>query len=121
MGHKDRLTTGNQRQIRAKELLLQLEAEHNVLKHRRPLDEAVVESALIAAHPEEKAWLIRLALHLHLNSDGYLQSLSHGGPRYDLEEEPCGEVSSDVRHHAHHLLKHHHTHRHKRSSGKKPG
>ena len=121
MGRKDKPTTGDQRHKRAKELLLQLEAGHDVLKHRRPLDEAGVETALVAAHPEEEAWLIRLALHLHLNSDAYLQSLSHGGHRYDLEEKPCGEVSSDDRHHAHHLLKHHHSHRHKQGREKRSG
>ena len=80
---------------------------------RRPQDEDGIEVALIAAHPGEDAWLIRLAVHLHLNSDAYLQSLSHGGHRYRLDGQPAGEVSTDERHHAHNLLKHHHTHRHK--------
>jgi hypothetical protein len=113
MGQKDKMATAEQRHARAGELLVQLETEHDVLKHSHPLDEDGIEAALIAAHPGEEAWLIRLALHLHLNSDVYLQSLSHGGPRYDLDGQPAGEVSTDARHHAHNLIKHHHSHRHK--------
>jgi len=113
MAHRDRHLTGDQRHARAQELLLRLEAGHEVLKHCRPLDEGGIEAALIAAHPAEDAWLIRLALHLHLNGDAYLQSLSHGGPRYDLDGQPVGEVTTDERHHAHNLIKHHHSHRHK--------
>jgi len=113
MGRKDRSGSGEQRHARAQELLRQLEGQHEVLKHCRPLQEMGIEAALVAAHPEQEAWLIRLALHLHLNSDAYLQSLSHGGPRYDLDGQPAGEVSTDERHHAHHLIKHHQSHRHK--------
>lgn len=119
MGHKDRLATAEQRRARAQELLLQLEAGHEVLKHCRPLDEAGVEAALVAAHPGEEAWLIRLAFHLHLNGDAYLQALSHGGSRYDLDGHPVGEVGIDERHHAHHLLKHHYIHRHKQGAKEK--
>ncbi len=107
------MATGEQRHARAQDLLVRLEAEHDVLKHHRPLDEDDIEAALISTHPGEDTWLIRLALHLHLNSGAYLQSLSHGGPRYRLDGQPTGEVSTDERHHAHNLLKHHHTHHHK--------
>lgn len=107
------MATAEQRHARARELLIRLEAEYDVLKHCRPLDEDTTEAALIAAHPGEDAWLIRLALHLHRNSDAYLQSLSHGGPRYRLDGQPAGRVGTDERHHAHNLLKHHRTHHHR--------
>jgi ProP effector len=105
------MTRADARHAQAESLLEQLKAQHPVLKHSRPLDEEIIEDALIAAHPEAEAWLLRLALHLHLNSDAYLQSLSHGGPRHDLADEPRGEVDSETRHHAHALLKHHRAHR----------
>jgi sRNA-binding protein len=110
------VTAGDQRHARAEELLVRLKAVHETLKHSRPLHEKGVEQALIEAHPEEQAWLIRLALHRHVNSDSYLQSLSHGGPRFGLTGAPVGQVSLDERHHAHALLKHHRAHRHKHSS-----
>ncbi len=119
MGQKDSMKTAIQRHARARNLLVQLEAKHDVIKHCRPLDEDGIEAALIATHPGEDAWLIRLALHLHLNSDAYLQSLSHGGPRYCLDGQSAGEVSTNERHHAHNLLKHHHGHRHKQGRKKK--
>ncbi len=105
------MTRADTRHAHAEELLRKLKAEHPVFKRFRPLDEDGMETALTAAHPRVEAWLIRLALHLHLNSDGYLQSLSHGGPRYDLAGEPAGEVDTDTRHHARTLLKHHRAHR----------
>ncbi len=108
------MTSADARHIHAEELLQRLKAEHPVLKHYRPLDEDGIEDALTAAHPEAEGWLIRLALHQHLQSDGYLQSLSHGGPRYDLGGEPSGKVDTDTRHHARALLKHHRAHRSKR-------
>jgi hypothetical protein len=104
------MSSAEQRHSQAAALLAFLKSEHPVIKHARALDEESIESALLAAHPDRAPWLIRLALHQHLTSDAYLQSLSHGGPRYDLDERPCGQVDADARHHAHLLLKHHRAH-----------
>jgi len=105
------MTAKDQREAQARQLLARLRAEHEVLKHFRPLDEDEIENALIQAHPDSPAWLIRLALHHHLTCDAYLQSLSHGGPRHALDGSTHGEVDVDTRHHARNLLKHHHSHR----------
>ncbi len=102
------VTPKDQRQVRAEALLNRLKSVHSVLKHCRPLVEDEIETALIAAHPKEKAWLLRAALHQHLNSHGYLQALSHGGVRYRLDGTEAGEVETEKRHHAHSLLKHQH-------------
>jgi hypothetical protein len=108
------MSQADKRHAEAEKLLQRLRIEHEVLKHFRPLDEESVEASLTAAHPGEEAWLLRLALHRHLNSDPYLQSLSRGGPRCGLDGEPVGEVDSETRHHAHNLLKHHRVHQSKR-------
>ena len=110
------MTTGDRRHARAQALLARLKAGHEVLKHSRPLNEEGIHQALVEAHPDEEAWLIRLAVHIHINSDSYLQALSHGGPRYDLGGHHSGEVSTEERHRAHALLRHHRTHRHKPST-----
>ena len=111
----------DRRHSQAEGLLHRLKAEHEVLKHCRPLSETDIESALIQAHPEEEPWLIRLAVHLHVNSDAYLQSVSHGGFRYALDGTPAGEVDADDRHHARSLLKHHRTHESKRRRDRRGG
>ena len=101
------MTRKDQRHTLALELLRRLQAAHQVLKHFRPLAEDHVEQQLVAAHPEEEPWLVRLALHLHLTSDNYLQSLAHGGARFDLAGDDEGQVTPHTRHHARSLLKHH--------------
>jgi hypothetical protein len=111
----------DRRHRQAEDLLRRLHAEHAVLKHFRPLDETGIEAALIAAHPEVEPWLIRLAVHLHLTCDAYLQSLSHGGARHDLAGAPVAEVDSAARHHARALLKHHRAHQKKRKVAKGKG
>jgi hypothetical protein len=105
----------DQRQHQAEALLARLQRLHEVLKHHQPLAEEGIETALAQAHPEEEPWLIRLALHLHLGGDAYLQALSHGGPRHNLQGQPRGEVDTAARHHARMLLRHRLTHR-----GKQP-
>lgn len=104
------MSKADQRHKQAAALLAELQIQHSVLKHYKALDEEGVEQTLIETHAEKPAWLIRLALHQHLNSNAYLQSLSHGGARFDLREQPSGEVDNDTRHHARALLKHHHAH-----------
>jgi len=108
------MSRADARHHQAERLLDRLKSDHGVLKHFRPLDEAQVEVDLAAAHPDAEDWLLQLALHLHLNSDGYLQALAHGGPRYDLAGNPAGEVEADTRHHARALLKHHRAHKAKK-------
>jgi sRNA-binding protein len=114
------MAKADKRHQAAESLLARLKTQHWILKHCRPLDETCIEADLIGAHPSEESWLIRLALHLHLTSDAYLQSLSHGGPRYLLSGETLGEVDSEARHHAHTLLRHHRAHQHKRRRSRDP-
>jgi sRNA-binding protein len=104
------MSQADQRHKRANALLTELKLRHVVLKQGRPLEESCIEQALIDAHPRQEPWLIRLALHQHLNSDAYLQSLSHGGARYDLANQPVGQVEAESRQHAHALLKHQRAH-----------
>ena len=101
------MSSADHRHAQAETLLAGLRARHEVLKHCRPLDEESIAEELLAAHPDEEQWLVRLAVHVHVNSDAYLQSLTHGGPRFNLAGGEAGSVSASDRHRARHLLKHH--------------
>jgi ProQ/FINO family len=105
------MTSADQRHQRAESLLAQLQRDHEVLRHYRPLDESSIEMELLAAHPDVEPWLIRSALRLHLATDAYLQSLSHGGKRLRLDGGATEPVEPEVRHHARALLRHHHRHK----------
>jgi sRNA-binding protein len=111
----------DRRHRQAAELLRRLQAEHPALKHFRPLDEAAVEASLVAAHPQVEPWLLRLALHVHVTSDAYLQGLSHGGALHRLDGTTAGEVDPETRHHARALLKHHRVRQKKRKEARSRG
>lgn len=50
---------------------------------------------LAAQHTEYSRVLLRTALDLVASSEAYQAALARGGPRYDLDGQPKGEVSPD--------------------------
>ncbi len=79
-----------------KETWRSLGKRYRVIRKTLPLMIGVTED-LIRRHPEIEMSIMTSVLRMHFGSPYYRRSVSEGGPRYDLDGNPCGEVSEDAR------------------------
>ncbi|EER0467889.1 prop effector [Escherichia coli] len=74
----------------------------------KPLKAGVIHDMLQDAKARELAighGVLRGALTSHLHTTRYLKAIIAGGPRYDLNGQPCGEVTEEDKSVASELLK----------------
>jgi ProP effector len=77
-------------------LLENLGQHFAVLREAKPLALGI-HLALIQRFPEVSSKELRTALRIHTSSTRYLKALTSGGTRFDLDENPSGEVSKEQR------------------------
>jgi len=66
--------------------------KYRVMRKNLPLMIGVTEE-LIRRHPEIELSIMVAVLRVHFGSPYYRRSMSEGGPRYDLDGNPCGEIT----------------------------
>lgn len=79
-----------------KETWKSLGKKYRVMGKNLPLMIGVTEE-LISRHPEIELSIMVSVLRTHFGSPYYRRAVSKGGPRYDLDGNPCGEVSQEAR------------------------
>ena len=79
-----------------KETWKSLGKKYRVMGKNLPLMIGVTED-LVRRHPEIEMSIMASVLRTHFGSPYYRRAVSEGGPRYDLDGNPCGEVSEDAR------------------------
>ncbi|EID9652013.1 prop effector [Escherichia coli] len=74
----------------------------------KPLKAGIIRDVLEDAKSRElplATGVLRGALTSHLHTTRYLKAIIAGGPRYDLNGQPCGEVTEEDKSVASELLK----------------
>lgn len=88
----------------ARALLQRLQGEFAVFRDCKPLA-LRIDAAIRERFPEVDRKALRSALHMHTASTRYLKAVERSPQRFDLDDQPAGEVSEEQRAHASATLK----------------
>lgn len=88
----------------ARALLQRLQSEFAVFRDCKPLA-LRIDAAIRERFPDLDRKALRSALHMHTASTRYLKAVERTPQRFDLDDQPAGEVTDEQREHASTTLK----------------
>jgi len=88
------MTNPASKPVRRNALLERLQLEFAVFRDFKPLAIGI-HKQLMERMPDLDKNKVRIAMHSHTASTRYLKALIAGAPRFDLDDQPAGEVSEE--------------------------